>query len=89
MLPTEKALLAFLTEMFEAVHSYSAINSARSAVSALAMDSNPPLGQATLICKFLRGVFNIRPQLPRYSRTWDANIVLIISRDYLLQNLFR
>ena len=40
------------------------------------MEGTETLGQAPLIKKFMKGVFNLRPQLPRYSTTWDVNIVL-------------
>ena len=34
------------------------------------------VGQHPLICRFLRGVFNDRPPMPRYSVTWDVDTVL-------------
>ena len=35
-----------------------------------------PLGELLLLCRFLKGVFNLRPALPRYSTTWDVSVVL-------------
>jgi hypothetical protein len=35
-----------------------------------------PVGNHSLVKRFLRGVFNIKPSLPRYVNTWDVNIVL-------------
>ena len=74
--PTEKVLLEFLTCLFNAGASYSAINSARSAIAANLVDKRTSIGEAPLVQKFVRGVFNVRPQLPRYTSTWDVNIVL-------------
>ncbi|ESP01853.1 hypothetical protein LOTGIDRAFT_99731, partial [Lottia gigantea] len=34
------------------------------------------LGKHPLICRFLKGVFELRPSLPRYTHTWDVDIVL-------------
>ena len=75
-------MLKFLTELFEAGCGYSSINSARSAVSAISIDAAETLGQCPLISKFMRGVFNSRPQLPRYSMTWDVNIVLTFLKNW-------
>ena len=74
--PTEYVLLEFLTGLFEAGASYSSLNSARSAVASILVDQQTSIGEAPLIKKFLRGAFNARPQLPRYTSTWDVNIVL-------------
>lgn len=52
------------------------INSARSALSSVAEYNGKPLGQDPTICRFMTGVLNLRPQLPRYVATWDLNIVL-------------
>ena len=35
-----------------------------------------PLGELLLLCRFLKGVFNLRPALPRYSTTWDVSVAL-------------
>ena len=33
------------------------------------------VGQHLMVSRFLKGVFNNRPPAPRYSSTWDVNIV--------------
>lgn len=33
------------------------------------------MGQHSLICKLMKGVFNKRPPKPRYSQTWDVSMV--------------
>lgn len=74
--PNGDTLLEFLTELYDNGYSYTALNSARSAVSAILFDKEKSIGELPIICKFLRGVFNTRPQMPRYTMTWDVNIVL-------------
>ena len=34
------------------------------------------VGQHPLVCHFLKGVFNCRPPMPRYTHTWDVDRVL-------------
>ena len=34
------------------------------------------VGQHPLITRLLKGVYNVRPPLPRYSDTWDVQLVL-------------
>lgn len=70
----------FLTSLFEEGKSFSSINSARSALSqyVLISDSSTAVdfGKHPLVVKFMRGVFKLRPSLPKYSNTWDINILL-------------
>ena len=56
---------------------YSALNSARSALSTLIMsESGITFGKHPLVTKLLRGAFIERPSLPRYATTWDVNHML-------------
>ena len=75
---TVGVVLDFLTNLFEAAHSYSSINTARSALSTVVIlqDETTTVGKHPLICKFMKGVFHERPALPRYQATWDVQIVL-------------
>ncbi len=70
-------VLLFLTELFESGLGYSAINTARSALSVLlptfGADS---VGNHRLVRRLLRGVFLQRPALPKYNYTWDVTKVL-------------
>ena len=34
------------------------------------------MGQHPLVSRFLKGVFNCRPLAPRYTTTWDIDVVL-------------
>ena len=83
--------LEFLLSLFKKGYSYSALNAARSALSCLF--TNPPIGNHPSVVRFLRGVFNSRPCVPRYCAIWDVSIVLRYlascspSRDLNLQML--
>lgn len=76
--PHVSVLLDFLTGLFNKGLSYSAINTAKSAVN---MFVSTCTGKAFfssdgLVSKFMRGVFTQRPALPKYAATWDTAIVL-------------
>ena len=82
--PSVAIVLDFLLELYHGAddHSplgYSAINTARSALSTIVTIENTPAGQHDLVKRFMRAVFNNRPALPRNTSTWDVHIVL----DYL------
>ena len=59
--------VSFLNELYHKELSYSAINTARAALSAVI---HPPegctFGNHPLVARFLKGVFSARPALPRY-----------------------
>ena len=40
------------------------------------MQSNVVIGELPLVKRFMRGVFNMRPSLPRYNVIWDVSPVL-------------
>ena len=71
-------LIEFLEELYsEKGLGYSALNTARSAVSTmLELLYDNPIGKHALVCRFLRGVFQSRPSLPRYASAWDVDKVL-------------
>ncbi|CAC5371905.1 unnamed protein product [Mytilus coruscus] len=60
---------------------YSALNTARSALSSFISVNNVPVGKHALVIRFMKGAFNIKPSLPRYIITWDVNIVLKFLKD--------
>lgn len=68
----------FLTELFQGGIGYSAINTARSALSsAIIFPSGQQFGSHfPLVVRFMKGVFEQRPSLPRYTNTWDIEVVL-------------
>ena len=78
--PGLKDVLNFLTELFETGIGYSAINTAKSALTAIVqLPNGQKLGSHPLMLRFMKGIFEKRPSLPRYSTTWDVASVL----DYL------
>lgn len=68
--------LNFLSDMFKNGLGYSAINTARAAISTINGTGSHPL-----ICRLLKGVFNQRPSRPRYSDIWDVSVVLNLLRS--------
>jgi len=65
-----------LTTLFEENLSYSSLNIARSALSTIITVDGMPIDSHPLVVRFLRGVFNLRPPVPRYKKVWDVAIVL-------------
>lgn len=71
------AVLDFLAELVQEGYSYSAVNTARGALSAiLTPDKTDTMGNHPLVKRLLKGVFEIRPITPRYTTTWDVDKVL-------------
>ena len=67
----------FLATLFSAGLGYSAINTAHSALSSvLGLSNNITFGSHPLVVHFLKGVFELKPSLPHYSRIWDVATVL-------------
>lgn len=67
----------FLATLFTSGLGYSAINTARSALSSvLILPNNITFGTHPLVAQFLKGVFELKPSLPRYSSIWDVSVVL-------------
>ena len=73
--PNTETLLNFLYSLYVSGLGYSAINTAKSAVTSLSNISTGAL-KTQLISRFMKGIFNDRPALPRYQHTWDINLVL-------------
>ena len=76
--PRVTDILHFFTFLYENGLGYSSLNTARSALSAAVelADSPHTAGTQPLLIRFLKGVFNTRPSLPRYTSTWDVSVVL-------------
>ena len=71
-------IVNFLSMLFEQGLSYSAVNTARSALStSVNMGQLPTCGEHPTVKRFMRGVFQKRPTRPKYVYTWDAEIVLL------------
>lgn len=66
-------VLTFLTEKFEEGASYSSLNTHRSALS-LIVGTNVTSNDC--VNRFLKGAYRLKPPNPKYSHTWDTNVVL-------------
>ena len=73
--------IEFLTTLFQTTNiGYSSINTARSALSLILEPIDGlTFGNQPLVRRFMSGIFKLRPALPRYTETYDVNIIL----DYL------
>ena len=73
-----QVLITFLSQLFHQGLSYSAVNSARSAVVTLVSTctDTSELGSSVLLQKFMKGVFASRPAVPKTYFTWDVALVL-------------
>lgn len=75
--PSVNNVLEFLTVLFNNELSYSSINTARGALSAVGIKlDGTSVGSHSLVIRYMKGVHNIRPTRPRYSGTWDISLVL-------------
>lgn len=75
--PTVTNIVNFLSVTFHRGVSYTSINTARGALSSLGITVDGcSAGSHPLVTRFLKGVFNLRPSVPRYTRTWDVQHVL-------------
>ncbi|KAL0849300.1 hypothetical protein ABMA28_013624 [Loxostege sticticalis] len=66
-------VLCFLTEQYNKGAAYGSLNSHRSALSML-LGSN--VGSDDRVKRLLKGVFKLKPSFPKYSSTWDPQVVL-------------
>lgn len=74
--PEISQVLTFLNLSFASGASYGTLNSQRCVISLV---SNSKVGDNPLITRFLKGCFKLKPTVPKYTHTWDVNVVL----DYL------
>ncbi len=75
--------IEFLVSLYNSGLGYSAINTARSALSTvLIMENGVKFGEQPLVCRYMKGVFQLRPALPRYSDIWDVNVVLTYLKTF-------
>lgn len=73
-------VIYFLNYLYEEGAQYGTLNSCRSAI-ALLLGNN--LGEDDRVKRFFKGIFRLRPPLPKYAITWDTSIVInYISKFY-------
>ena len=73
--PSANALIDFLYQLHKEGLKYSALNTARSAVSSLCLDAQS-VGSQPLVKRFMRGMFNIKLSFPKHVTSWDPSQVL-------------
>ena len=74
--PDNVKAIEFLRELYEEELGYSAINTARSALSSVIIPNGGILfGRDPQVCRFLKGIFELKPCLPKYPEIWDVNNV--------------
>ena len=71
--PFDQLWHLLLTKLLDEELGYSAINTARSAISAVTQTA---VGSQPQITRFLKGVFELRTPLPKYTHTSDVGILL-------------
>lgn len=84
--PNVNIILEFLASLYRKGLGYSAINTARSALSSFfgTCELEVSIGKHYLVKRFMRGIFLLRPSLPRYQFTWDVNKVLTYLQQFSL-----
>ena len=82
-------VLDFLGCLYVEGYEYRSINCCRWAISGYNEKiKGLPVGQHLEVCTLLTWVFNLRPPQPRYSCTWDVQIVLEIIKNNWTDNKF-
>ena len=72
-----KNIANFLAHLYKEGYQYSSINAYRSAISSVHEKiDEQDVGQRPLVSRLIKGVFQARPPLPRYSSTWNVQRVL-------------
>ncbi|XP_067659799.1 uncharacterized protein [Haliotis asinina] len=85
--PSLQQCLEFLASLYKKGLGYSAINTARSTLSTIVTVQNIPLGQHPIVTRFMKGVYNLRPALPRNKVTWDVSIVIGFLKSFEPESL--
>ena len=75
--PSISEAVNFLARLYKSGLGYSAICVARSALSSyLNIADVVDFGQHKIVRRFMKGVFELKPVLPKYRHTWDVDTVL-------------
>jgi hypothetical protein len=77
MKPTVANFITFLTSLYKSNLNYSTICIARSAVNQfLLVSQGQNFSNSTLVTKFLKGIFELRPNIPKHTKIWSVGSVL-------------
>ena len=78
-------VLRFLQVKFKSQVAYGSVSTSRSALALISLDE---LAKHSLIHRFLKGVFKLRPPKAKYNCTWDTALVLTyLAQWYQLSQL--
>lgn len=81
--PGMENAIEFLVSLYTSGLGYSAINTARSALSTVLVTENGvKFGEHPLVCRYMKGIFQLRPALPKYTHIWDVNVVLTYLKTF-------
>eukprot|EP00794_Sanderia_malayensis_P000777 gene777-68_t len=70
-------VLKFLLRLYNGGCKYSGLAATRSALSSVVcLPGYKSIAEHPMISRFLKGVYNKHPPLPKYSRIWDISVVL-------------
>jgi len=88
MSPSINLILNFLATLFNSGIGYSGLNTARSSLSSFfVLNGQVSVSNNTLVKRFMRGIFLLKPSLSRYNFTWDVsrflNYLQTLSNDSL------
>lgn len=73
----------FLVSLYRSGLGYSAINTARSALSStITLREGGTFGDHPLVKRCMKGIFELKPALPRYTEIWNVNVVLNYLRGF-------
>ena len=77
---SENNILNYLTMLHQRNLGFSSVNTTKSTLSSLcSLLHKRDIGKKPLIRHFMKGIFNLKPALPRYVNTWNVQVVT----DYL------
>ena len=81
--PGVENAIEFLVSLYISGLGYSAINTARSALATIiVMENGVKFGEHPLVVRYMKGIFQLRPALPKYTHIWDVNSVLIYLKTF-------
>nr|XP_049695351.1 uncharacterized protein LOC126054309 [Helicoverpa armigera] len=66
-------IIYFFTELFQSGAQYGTLNSCRSALSLII---GHQISEDDRVKRFFKGLFRLRPPLPKYDSTWDTSLVI-------------
>ena len=87
MCPTLETVLEFLHALRQRNLGYSVLNSARGMHSSFATNEGYDAGAHPLVCRYMKGVFNSNPSLPKRSFIWNTGAVVKYLSSIILKSL--